>query len=179
MRSLRVFYAIGLFAVLAAANAPQGRASDSDYMTRVLAAAPPAVAAGAAVARMEKNGSLTTLRAGKNGFTCMALGPDPMCLDVNSLAFIHAVLTHKAPADKVGVGYMLQGDSGASNTDPYSMAKTADNHWVVTGPHIMVFGPAVKTMGLPTNKDPDPTKPYIMWAGTPYAHAMIPVGPSK
>jgi len=179
MRSLRVFFGIGLLAVLAAASAPPVRASDSDYTTRVLSAAPPAVAAGAAVARMEKDGSLTSLRAGTNGFTCMSLGPNPMCLDANSLDFIHAVMTHKMPADKVGIGYMLQGDSGASNTDPYAEAKTANNYWVVTGPHIMLFGPAVKTMGIPATKDADPTKPYIMWAGTPYAHAMIPVGSSK
>jgi hypothetical protein len=28
-------------------------------------------------------------------------------------------------------------------------------------------------------KDPDPSKPYMMWAGTPYEHAMVPVGPAN
>jgi hypothetical protein len=71
---------------------------------------------------------------------------------------------------------MLRGDQGASNTDPSATKKTADNHWVVTGPHIMVVGAGVKDLGLPDSPDADPSKPYIMWAGTPYAHAMIPVG---
>jgi len=34
-------------------------------------------------------------------------------------------------------------------------------------------------MGLSEAKDPDPNKPYMMWAGTPYEHAMIPIGPPK
>src|SRR5262249_11649379 len=36
-------------------------------------------------------------------------------------------------------------------------------------------GPAAKSLGLTDSPDPDPTKPYLMWANTPYAHAMIPV----
>jgi hypothetical protein len=120
-----------------------------------------------------------TLRAEKNGFTCMIMGTDRMCNDANSMEFIHAMLMHMPPPEKVGVSYMLAGDQGASNTDPYATGKTADNHWVVTGPHIMVFGPPAKALGYTRAKDPDPTKPYMMWAGTPYEHAMIPVGISK
>ena len=71
---------------------------------------------------------------------------------------------------------MLGGDKGASNTDPFAMAKTADNHWVVTGPHIMILGPGAKSLGLPSNADADPSVPSMMWAGTPYEHSMIPVG---
>jgi hypothetical protein len=70
---------------------------------------------------------------------------------------------------------MLAGDDGASNTDPNATGKSADNHWVVTGPHIMVVGPGSKSLGLTEAPDADPTKPYMMWAGTPYEHAMIPV----
>jgi hypothetical protein len=180
MRSLTIVLAIGLLTVLAVASAPQGRAAntDSDYITMVLSAAPPAVAQGAAVVRAEKDGSMTTLRKGSNGFTCLSMGPAvPACLDANSLEFVGALQKHTAPPDKVGIGYMLQGDNpGASNTDPFATAKTPDNHWVITGPHIMVFGPPAKTLGFPRTKDPDPTKPYMMWAGTPYEHAMIPIG---
>jgi hypothetical protein len=70
---------------------------------------------------------------------------------------------------------MLDGDRGDSNTDPYASGPTATNHWVKTGPHVMIFGPAVKTMGYPATADADPTKPYVMWPNTPYAHLMIPV----
>jgi hypothetical protein len=40
-----------------------------------------------------------------------------------------------------------------------SAVQKCDIHWVVTGPHIMVFGPASKTLGYTEAKDPDPTEP--------------------
>ena len=179
MRFLKFVFASALFVALAAASAPQGKASDSDYIAAALSAAPMAVAKDAAVVRVEKDGSMTTLRPGTNGFTCMVMGTDKMCLDANSMEFVNALMKHVAPPNKVGIAYMLAGDVGASNTDPYATGKTADNHWVVTGPHIMLFGPPSKALGYTEAKDPDPTKPYMMWAGTPYEHAMIPVGPQK
>ena len=95
------------------------------------------------------------------------------------MEFVHAMLTHDPPPDKVGISYTLAGDHGASNPDPYATGKTADNHWIVTGSHIMLFGPASKALGYTEAKDPDPKSPYIMWAGTPYEHAMIPVTAPK
>ena len=178
MRFLKTVLAIG---VLAAASWLPARASDADDIARALAAAPAGVASGAAVVRVGKDGSMTTLRPGTNGYTCLVAGTTPgMCADANSLEFMQAWMKHTTPPNKNGITYMLQGDApGASNTDPYATAKTADNHWVSTGPHIMLFGPSALTLGYPTTPDADPTKPYIMWAGTPYAHAMIPVAPSK
>jgi hypothetical protein len=29
--------------------------------------------------------------------------------------------------------------------------------------------------GYPTDANPDTSKPYVMWHGTPYAHLMVPV----
>ena len=171
--------AVLLLATAATAKAQQAKTSDAEYIAQSLSAAPPAVAKGAAVVRMGDNGSMTTLRPGGNGFTCMVMGTDRMCNDANSMEFIHALLKHEPPPNKVGMSYMLAGDHGASNTDPYATGKTADNHWIVTGPHIMIFGPPSKALGYTEAKDPDPTKPYMMWAGTPYEHAMIPVGPAK
>jgi hypothetical protein len=74
---------------------------------------------------------------------------------------------------------MLAGDDGASNTDPFATAKTADNHWLVTGPHVMIVGPAAKSLALGSAADADASGPYMMWAGTPYEHAMIPVAGPK
>jgi len=180
MRLLLVVFAIAVFAALAAVSATPTMASDADYIARAGSAAPAAVAKDATVVRTEKDGKMHTLRAGHNGFTCMIMGGTTnMCADANSMEFLGALMKHAPPPNKVGIAYMLTGDVGASNTDPFAMAKTADNHWVVTGPHIMVFGPPAKALGYPTTKDPDPTKPYMMWAGTPYEHAMIPVGPAK
>jgi len=170
----------GLLLAIAVMAKPQKKEmTDAEYTATALTAAPKAIAEGAAVVRVEKDGSMRTLREGKNGFTCMAMGTDKMCNDANSMEFIHALMKKEPPPDKIGISYMLAGDEGASNTDPYATGKTADNHWIVTGPHIMVFGPPSKTLGFTKANDPDPTKPYMMWAGTPYEHAMIPVGPRK
>ena len=87
---------------------------------------------------------MRTPREGKNEFTCMIMGTDKMCNAPNSMEFINAVMKRTPPPDKVGISYTLAGDHGASNTDPYAMGKTADNHWIVTGPHIMVLGPPSK-----------------------------------
>jgi hypothetical protein len=181
MRPLRTVLAIGLalLAVAALINAQEKQISDAAYVKQALSAAPDSIAREARVVRMEKDGSMRTLRPGKDGFTCMIVGTDKMCNDANSMEFIQAMMKHAPPPDKVGISYMLAGDEGASNTDPYATGKTADNHWVVTGPHIMVFGPPSKALGYTTAKDPDPSKPYMMWAGTPYEHAMIPVGLAK
>ena len=165
-----------LLAVVILANPQKKEMTDAEYTAKALSAAPEAVAHGAAVVRVQNDGSMKTIREGKNGFTCVVMGTDRMCNDANSMEFIHALMNKKSPPDKVGISYMLAGDEGASNTDPYATEKKTDNHWVVTGPHLMLFGPASKTLGYTEEKDPDPTRPYMMWAGTPYEHAMIPVG---
>lgn len=150
--------------------------SDSAYIARALTAAPPGIAQGAGVARIDKDGNMQSLRESKNGFTCLIMLNDIMCADANSMAFFGATMKKQTPPDKLGLTYMLRGDQGASNTDPSATGKAADNHWVVTGPHIMIVGAAVKDLGLPDSADADPSKPYVMWPNTPYAHAMIPVG---
>lgn len=178
---LKAIFALAALLIVIAptAQTQQTQSSDSDYVAQALSAAPEAVAKGAAVIRVEKDGSIRNLREGKNEFTCLVMGTDKMCNDRNSMEFISALMKHMPPPDKVGISYMLAGDKGASNTDPYAMGKTADNHWIVTGPHIMVFGPPSKALGYTEAKDPDPNKPYMMWAGTPYEHAMIPVAPLR
>jgi hypothetical protein len=174
-----LFGTVSLLAISAAASAEDKPISDAAYIAQALSAAPAAVAKDATVVRMEQDGSMRTVRKGTNEFTCMVMGTDRMCNDRNSMEFIHALMKHETPSDKAGISYMLAGDNGASNTDPYAAAKTADNHWIVTGPHIMLFGPPAKALGYTEAKDPDPSKPYMMWAGTPYEHAMIPVGAPK
>lgn len=153
-----------------------GAASDSDYITKVMSGAPAAVVKGATIVAMQPGGTMRTIQTGSNGFTCMMLDPTtPMCADQNAMAWAHAYMTHTAPPNSVGFVYMLAGDGGTSNTDPYAKAATPDNHWVKTGPHVMIVGAAASTMGYPATADADPTKPFVMWAGTPYAHLMIPV----
>ena len=169
-----IIVGLGLAQGSASGKTPAG-ASDAAYIAKALSAAPPGVAKGAGVARIDKDGKMQTLRESKNGFTCLVMAGNIMCADANSMAFFDAAMKKQAPPAKLGLTYMLRGDQGASNTDPSAAKKTADNHWVVTGHHIMIVGAGVKDLGLPDSADADPSKPYIMWANTPYAHAMIPV----
>lgn len=168
---------VGVSAMLQGQSKTKG--SDAQYIAEATSAAPASLAKDAAVIRMDEKGNVTPVREGKNGFTCMIVGPEKMCADANSMAFFDAWMKHQTPPDKLGLTYMLRGDAGASNTDPFSMTKTAGNHWVQTGSHVMIVGPGSKALGLPSSPDPDPTKPYMMWVGTPYEHAMIPVGGPK
>ena len=152
--------------------------SNDDYMKRVMQAAPPQIVADATVVRMA-NDKMATLKKGTNEWTCMYQNGVPMCLDPNAMEWAHAWMTHGPATDKTGFIYMLAGDTGASNTDPWATEKTADNHWVETGSHVMIVGVAAKTMAdsgsYQKTADVDPTKPYVMWSDSPYGHLMIPV----
>jgi hypothetical protein len=75
----------------------------------------------------------------------------------------------------VGIAYMLQGDRPASNTDPYATEPVPGGDWVEgLGAHIMVLVPDVETLKN-VSIDSKNGGPWIMWAGTPYAHLMIPI----
>lgn len=161
---------------------PKKAASDKQLIASAMSAAPAAVAKAATVVVMEADGKMRTLRKGTNGFTCMpdnpaTPGPDPMCMDKNAMEWVGAWLEHKAPAaGKVGFMYMLAGGTDASNTDPYATKPAAGNHWIKTGPHVMVVGADASFYDqYPKSPDPDTKQPYVMWSGTPYQHLMAPV----
>jgi len=152
-----------------------------DPIASAEAAAPEAVSKDATIVTMNDDLTMTQLRAGTNGWTCMpdsptTPGPDPMCMDANAMEFIMAWAGHKPPpTDKPGIMYMLKGGTDASNTDPYATEPGADGSWVETGPHMMLVGSAAALAGYKGGANPDTKAPYIMWEGTPYAHLMIPV----
>lgn len=175
---LAAICALAMLFVAASVLSQEKMLSDAQYMANALSAAPRAIAMHAAVVRMDKDGKMRTLRKGTNGFTCAVMpAHNPMCNDENAMQFFMAAANHTTPTDKPGFSYMLAGDHGASNTDPFAAKKTATNHWIVTGPHLMLTGAAAKQLGYTREADPNPNKPYMMWVGTPYEHAMIPVGP--
>jgi hypothetical protein len=156
--------------------------SDAQMIASARRAAPAAVAKDATIVAMDADGKMRTLHQGHNGFTCMpdspsTPGPDPMCMDANAFAWAGAWVSHKAPATgKIGFMYMLQGGTDASNTDPYATKPSASNHWIKTGPHVMVVGADQAFYDqYPRGADPDTKAPYVMWAGTPYQHLMVPV----
>jgi hypothetical protein len=136
----------------------------------------------------KEGGQPKQLRAGTNSWVCFpssptafggASGDDPMCLDKQWQAWGDAWMSKTPPkVEGTGIAYMLKGDRGASNTDPFATGSTATNNWVVTPPHIMVLYADLKMLdAFPT--DPNSGGPWVMWKGTPYAHLMVPVAPTK
>ena len=159
-----------------------GAEPDKDALIReALSAAPPAIANTATVKTMDGK----VLKEGSGVYTCFPTSPDvaakggrqPMCLDKVWLAWADAWMNKKPfKASGAGIGYMLAGDNGASNTDPYAAGPKPDNQWVVEGPHIMVL--AADPALLDTlSTDPNNGGAYVMWKGTPYVHIMVPVAP--
>lgn len=164
-----------------AASGTAGTAAASDPIKSAQSAAPEVIARDAAVITVDASGAMKTLRNGNNGWTCLPDNPqtpgtDPMCMDANALKWAQAWMGHKPPPENnVGLMYMLQGGSDASNTDPWG-EKPADGKWIETGPHVMVVGAESLNKLYPATAKPDTSKPYVMFGGTPYAHMMIPIG---
>ena len=168
----------GLVALLACLAGSGVAMADQAKIDDALAAASPGLEEGAQVVDWEGN----VLKEGSNGYTCLPTPPSltgtaPMCLDKAWQAWGQA-WQNKEPitVESLGIAYMLAGDAGASNVDPYAEGPTDDNEWTEEGPHLMVIAPPALLEGYPT--DPDNGGPYLMWKGTDYQHLMIPVGAS-
>lgn len=181
---MRVVPIASLAALLAwsGAQAQEHKMSDDEMVKLALSAAPEAVTKDAKVIVIDHDGKVRVLRDATGPWTCMPghmdpKNPDPMCGDKNAMDWASSWMAKKEPpANKVGFMYMLQGDGGASNTDPYATQKTPDNNWVQTGAHVMIVGSGAKLLeGYPREAKADPAKPYVMWPGTPYEHLMLPV----
>jgi hypothetical protein len=156
-------------------------ANNSNPTASAESAAPSSISSHATIVQAAANGTMTTIRKGTNGWTCLpdapdTPGPDPMCFDANAGKWVAAWVAHKPPPQGVvGIMYMLEGGTDASNTDPYATKPDAKNNWIKTGPHIMVVGSKEILAGQPSSANPDTSVPYVMWAGTPYAHLMVPL----
>jgi len=159
-----------------AAMAQGGGKADAATIAKAVSAGPPEIRKDATVMGLGADGQMKQLRAGTNGWMCM-LDPvgNAMCLDKEWQAWGDAWMHKQDPPQPkaVGVAYMLRGDNGASNTDPFATKPTPDNQWVVSGPHIMLL-PTDRSQldAFPT--DPHTGGPWVMWKGTKYAHIMVP-----
>ncbi len=150
-----------------------------------MSAAPAAIAGAATIFDFPgADGKSPQLRAGTNGWSCLPADTQrprkhPVCWDQASGDWYSAWMNHKTPQiTKPGISYMLQGAMDASNTDPYKTEPDSGQGWVVTGPHIMIMVSDVRTLaGLST--DWKSGGPYVMFAGTPYAHLMVPVAAAE
>ena len=154
-----------------------GQADQHTMIEDALSAAPPTLRDSATV--MDWDGNV--LRQGSANYTCYPTpaqleGTAPMCMDGPWMKWADAWNNKKAlTISNLGISYMLAGDEGASNIDPYAEGPTADNQWIDEGAHIMIVVPDPSMLdSFPT--DPQQGGPYVMWKGTPYAHVMIPIG---
>jgi hypothetical protein len=176
---MKRFFAASAAGVWFASVCGSAFAASTDAVTSATSAAPAAIGKGAAVMSLD----MKLLRKGSNGWTCFPNDPgtpgeDPMCVDLNGLEWMNALMAHKPPpSGLVGFAYMLRGGSDASNLDPYATKPAAGAKWVTTGPHVMILSASVAgASGYPSKQaNPDTTKPYVMYGGTPYAHIMAPV----
>jgi hypothetical protein len=159
-----------------AAKAKVKKMSNAEIIRSALSAGPREISEHAAVVAPDANGKMAEIRAGTNGWTCMADEPDtpgldPMCLDKQSMMWAQSLMSHAPkPANTApGIIYMLQGGSDISATDPFA---TKTDHFIESPPHYMIMWPYdAKSTGFSTT--PKKTGTWIMWAGTPYAHLMI------
>ena len=180
--------ALLLVVVLPAAQAQESAtpaASEADTQVKIenaMSAAPADLAADATILdnAVDADGKFVVLREGDNGWYCLpdALGTpglDPWCFDQTWLDWAYAFMAGEEPkVTKPGLAYMLQGGSDASNTDPFATEPEAGNEWMNSPAHVMLLLPEdLAESGF----SPDYTSggPWIMWAGTPYEHLMMPV----
>jgi hypothetical protein len=182
-RSLSAFVLVALVLVLlpevaAAQHAERGAAESQ--IENALSAAPAGIAEGAAVVDWENN----VLREGSNGWTCMPDPPHlpgnaPMCLDGQWVKWAMAWSSHETPnITQIGMAYMLEGGSDASNTDPFATEPAAGHDWVKSGPHVMIIVPDPAALDK-LSTDPNNGGPWVMWKGTAYAHIMMPVAEAE
>jgi hypothetical protein len=150
---------------------PAAAQCDAAVIAKATSPVPADIGRNAAVMGASADGKMKELRAGPNGRMACSISPATRCASTRSGRPGATLGIKKEPPKPttVGVAYMLKGDKAASNTDRYATKPTADNEWVVSGPHIMILPTDVSQL------DAYPTigRPWVMWKGTPYAHIMV------
>jgi hypothetical protein len=183
--ALLLVLVIGTIAFGLARPGPAAGQATPDAQTKVenaMTAGPASIAKDATILdwQLDAKGKFVVLRDGSNGWSCFPDFPnsptdDPMCLDQTWLEWAYALATKTEPHITVpGIAYMLQGGTDASNTDPFAMEPAAGEDWVPSPPHLMILLPEGidKTV---FSAEANNGGPWIMWAGTPYEHIMMPV----
>jgi hypothetical protein len=164
------------------AGAKSQTSKEEAKIQSAMSAAPMAIARDATIVDYPAKAGqpLVEIRKGTNGWTCFpdwqaTPGNDPQCFDKTWMQWNDALMSGTEPhITHPGIAYMLQGGSDASNTDPLAMKPPKGEEWLTTGPHIMILVPGtVDANRYPT--DHHSGGPWLMWAGTPYEHLMVPV----
>jgi hypothetical protein len=166
----------------AAHAASQDDADIAAKIENAMSAAPSSVSANATILdnALDDAGKFVVLREGSSEWACFPDVPstprnDPMCGDATWLDWSYAYAAGEDPTVTApGFAYMLQGGSDASNSDPFATEPAAGEDWVISAPHVMLLLPD-KLDPAVYSTDHDAGGPYVMWAGTPYEHVMMPV----
>ena len=169
-----------------ASGASQDDADTQAKIENAMSAGPSSVSANATILdnALDDAGQFVVLRDGSNGWFCFpdypaSPGNDPQCLDQTWLDWVYAFFAGDEPNVTVpGLAYMLQGGSDPSNTDPLLTEPAAGEEWVSSPPHVMLVLPGKLDQSV-FSTDHHSGKPYIMWAGTPYEHIMMPVAEAE
>ena len=130
------------------------------------------------------------IREGNNGWTCQSGNPRPypkkgwknpheamaVCHDDEGMKWMMAYMQGKKPEmERDSFMWMLNGDMGEDNTKAgvFNKKDSAPGQWIESGPHLMLMPKDPATIEkFPT--DFMSGAPYVMFAGTDYAHLMIP-----
>jgi hypothetical protein len=175
----------GTLALGPAWSAPVASQDDADAAAKIenaMSAAPSSISANATILdnALDDAGAFVVLREGSNDWSCFpdfpaSPGNDPQCLDQTWLDWQYAYFAGEEPNVTVpGLAYMLQGGSDPSNTDPLATEPAAGEEWVSSPPHVMLL--LLEDLDQSVfSTDHASGEPYVMWAGTPYEHIMMPV----
>jgi hypothetical protein len=185
MKTLRMISLVWLLGLSTVAPLAQAATPEIDAKIKsAMSAAPMAIAKDATIMDYPTNATnplpLPVLRQGTNGWTCFpdmpsSPGNDPGCYDKTWMQWIEGLITGTPPIiTTLGLAYMLQGGSDPSNTDPMAMEPAAGESWITTPPHVMILTPGKLDVAL-FGTDPKSGGPWVMFAGTPYEHIMMPV----
>ena len=131
------------------------------------------------------------LREGSNGWTCQSGNPRPYpakgwknsheamaaCHDDEGMKWMMAYMQGVKPMlERDTYMWMLNGDMGEDNTKAgvFNKEDSTSGEWIESGPHLMLM-PKDPTTIEKFSTDFMSGAPYVMFAGTDYAHLMIPV----
>jgi hypothetical protein len=130
------------------------------------------------------------IREGINGWTCQSANPRPypekgwknpheamaVCHDDEGMKWMMAYMQGIKPElERDSYMWMLNGDMGEDNTKAgvFNKEDSTPGEWIESGPHLMLM-PKDPTTIEKFSTDFMSGAPYVMFAGTDYAHLMIP-----
>jgi hypothetical protein len=164
------------------ADAGPERSEKEAKILSAMSAGPKEIAQDARIVDYPKEAGqpLIELREGTNEWTCFpdweaTPGENPQCFDEMWMRWFEAISAGTEPNTMApGMVYMLQGGSDASNTDPFATKPEEGEEWVSSPPHVMLIIPG-ELGGNHAATDHHSGGPWVMYAGTPYEHLMVPV----